>query len=113
MNTEQRLAHIEEMLDRAVQRIEALELPRGEAATGACMCRASPESVEADCARLLETWELRAKSQFPRNAFIDHRCPKHGEKAQPALWGRHKEKELQVTYAQWQSLGVKHEETQK
>jgi hypothetical protein len=41
---------------------------------------------------------------------IDHRCPKHGEKAQPAVWGRHKELELVVTVDQYNALADTDEE---
>lgn len=44
------------------------------------------------------------------NSIVDHRCPVHGEKAQPALWGRHKDLTLVVTPAEWDSLGVTAEE---
>lgn len=40
----------------------------------------------------------------PVSALLDHRCPEHGEKAQPRVWGRHKELELEVTAWQWQTL---------
>lgn len=30
------------------------------------------------------------------NYVIDHRCPLHGEHAQPQVWGRHKELELVI-----------------
>jgi len=99
------------------QRVKVLEMDvskliraGGAPGTGACICKASPESVVSNLARMHEKWETNAKSRFPSSAMLDHRCPKHGEKAQPAVWGRHKEKELLVTYAQWSSLGVTHEE---
>jgi hypothetical protein len=43
---------------------------------------------------------------FPNreNYLLDHRCPQHGEKAQPAVWGRHKDLELIVTIAQYEVL---------
>jgi hypothetical protein len=42
---------------------------------------------------------------------LDHRCPLHGEKAQPAVWGRHKELELFVAVRTWEILKVKEIET--
>lgn len=40
------------------------------------------------------------------NMELDHRCPCHGEKAQPAVWGRHKDLTLAVSQTVWNSLGV-------
>jgi hypothetical protein len=40
------------------------------------------------------------------NSVVDHRCPLHGEKAQPGVWGRHKELELVITPAEWDALRV-------
>lgn len=76
--------------------------------THTCICPASPEARERGAILSGETWETASKSHFPVTALLDHRCPKHGEKAQPELWGRHKELELHVTYAQWKSLGITH-----
>lgn len=106
-----RLRNVEDLALAIAERVRKLEASRGIAGTGACICKASPESVVSELDRMRESWETNSKSRFPKSAWLDHRCPKHGEKAQPTLWGRHKEKELQVTYAQWNSLGVKHEET--
>lgn len=87
-------------------RVEALERARGRPGTGTCICGASPQMREEWAAREGVTWEYQSKSRFPTSALLDHRCPWHGEKAQSALWGRHKDLELVVTYAQWSSLGV-------
>jgi hypothetical protein len=38
------------------------------------------------------------------NYLLDHRCPVHGEKAEPAVWGRHKEMELLVPVRTWRIL---------
>lgn len=85
---------------RAVQEIE------GKRGTGKCFCRQSPEYLQERAEQHHCT--LLA---LDMNILIDHRCPHHGEKAQPALWGRHKEKELLVSVPQWLSLGVVHEVT--
>lgn len=57
-------------------------------AKGDCICRMGPGHT------------------FPNreNYLLDHRCPQHGEKAQPAVWGRHKDLELIVTIAQYEAL---------
>lgn len=94
-------------------RVAKLERAQGKPGAGVCICKASPEEREANSVRMGTTWAVDSKSRFATSACLDHRCPIHGEKAQPALWGRHKEKELFVTYAQWTSLGITHEETQK
>lgn len=69
-----------------------------------CICTASPEAREAMSQTSNSSWEVDSKGPFPLMAMLDHRCPKHGEKAQPGVWGRHKEKELLVTYDQWLAL---------
>ena len=38
------------------------------------------------------------------NYLLDHRCPLHGEKAEPAVWGRHTEMELLVAARTWRIL---------
>lgn len=78
----------------------------GKRGTGKCFCRVSPEYLQQRAEKLQCT--LLA---LDMNLIIDHRCPEHGEKAQPALWGRHTDKELVVTASQWLSLGVVHEVT--
>lgn len=80
--------------------------------TGDCICQYSPEAREKQARRLqYKSWEDE-DSERPGNlvAILDHRCPKHGEKAQPPLWGRHKTLELSVTCTQWKSLGIKYKE---
>lgn len=79
-------------------------LAPGEAGTGACICKISPEAFVRHCDHLQESPKV-ARGVMS----LDHRCPHHGEKAQPVVWGRHKEKELCVTWAQWDSLGVRRE----
>lgn len=81
-----------------------LEAAEGTAGTGACICPQSPEQVRRMAALWHETFET-----VKLNILLDHRCPHHGEKAQPALWGRHKEKVLEVKAAEWLSLGITHE----
>lgn len=90
-----------EALSRAVadltRRVEKLEQARGTPGSGACICRSRPDrNRKHPDGFLFDTL----------NSALDHRCPKHGEKAQPALWGRHKDLELIVTPAQWDALGV-------
>jgi len=86
-----------------IHRVEILEA-HGVRGTGACICRRNPKSLLADCERWMELPAI-TKSVM----VFDHRCPEHGERAQPRLWGRHKEKELTVTWAQWDSLGITYE----
>ena len=69
--------------------------------TGACICGVSPERLQATADRAGCTMD-----SYGSTMILDHRCPHHGEKAQPAVWGRHKEKELIVTPSQWKSLGI-------
>lgn len=64
--------------------------------TKVCICRMRPDRDRTRNGLLVDDL----------NSVLDHRCPSHGEKAQPALWGRHKDLELIVTPAQWESLGV-------
>lgn len=75
--------------------------------TGACVCPNSPERVR----QMAELWH-ETFDTVKLNIILDHRCAHHGERAQPTLWGRHKEKELVVTAAQWNSLGVTYTEPQ-
>jgi hypothetical protein len=79
-------------------RVKALERPIGKPGTGECICKMRPDR---DRHRQGYTDDL--------NSVVDHRCPWHGEKAQPKLWGRHSIKELMVTPEQWRSLGVNYE----
>lgn len=106
MVTENNIAFIHIQISELKARVSKLEAAKGKPGSGACMCKMSPEDREKNCAMMGTTWEAESKTRFPSSALVDHRCPKHGEKAQPALWGRHKDKELQVTYAEWASLGV-------
>ncbi len=82
---------------------EFLERFEGSPGTGACICPHSPERVRETADRWNEPFET-----VKLNMLLDHRCPRHGEKVQSAIWGRHKEKELIVTAPQWLSLGVTH-----
>jgi hypothetical protein len=86
---------------RAVMLERFVAAAEGVSGTGVCVCKSSPEERQKHAERMGFT--LAAMGM---NMVLDHRCPHHGEKAQPALWGRHKEKELVVTPAQWLSLGV-------
>jgi hypothetical protein len=70
-----------------------------------CICTVSPETFRLNCERMYLTPEASNM-----NLLLDHRCPHHGEKAQPKLWGRHKELELAVPWADWASLGIEPEE---
>ncbi len=36
--------------------------------------------------------------------IIDHRCPLHGERAQPMVWGRHKELVLSIEVTTYDTL---------
>lgn len=84
------------------KRVAALERQAGQKGKGTCICKVSPMYRWRDAHRTVEDPRISRHSDM----FLDHRCPHHGEAAQPALWGRHKEKELQVTWAQWDSLGI-------
>jgi hypothetical protein len=77
----------------------------GTPGSGACVCQWSPEKARAHCAHLKETFEA-----YEGNLILDHRCDKHGEKAQPKLWGRNKTLELHVTSRQWLALGVEYDD---
>lgn len=90
----------ETILDKFLQAAE------GQPGTGVCICKQSPDHVAATAAK----WQCKFEAAN-LNMMLDHRCPHHGEKAQPILWGRHKEKELLVTPHQWLSLGVTRSET--
>lgn len=87
-------------MDKAMDEIQraAIDELRG---TGACVCKYSPERRKADAARMHESFDA-----WNGCMTLDHRCAHHGEKAQAKLWGRHKTVELDVTAAQWLSLGV-------
>lgn len=74
-----------------------LKRAEGTAGSGVCICGMPPDRDRTRNGVLVDDL----------NSRLDHRCPHHGEKAQPLLWGRHKTHELLVTPAQWDSLGVK------
>lgn len=74
---------------------------KGAPGTGICICGQSPEAIQ----RTADGWGCTFEATN-RNLILDHRCPHHGEKAQPGLWGRHKEMVLMVRPAEWLSLGV-------
>lgn len=74
----------------------------GTLGTGICICPSSPERVR----EIAVLWNFETVNF---KILLDHRCPHHGEKAQPALWGRHNEKILEVRAAEWLSLGITHE----
>lgn len=78
----------------------------GQPGDGSCICAASPEYQEIASKRMGFTDWVRHGGK----AILDHRCPKHGEAAQPRIWGRHKERTLPVTAVQWRSLGVTYPE---
>lgn len=69
---------------------------------GACICLTTPEQASAANLRMMTS----SKDPHGAKAMLDHRCPHHGEKAQPALWGRHKELVLMVLMHEWESLSV-------
>lgn len=79
----------------------------GTPGTGVCICPQSPDRM----ARTAKLWNESFET-VKLNMLLDHRCPHHGEKAQPALWGRHKEKVLEVKAAEWLSLGITSKEPQ-
>lgn len=89
---------------RALQkRVAALELglPRGTPGTGACICFNTEDVIQRK--HTVEEWLAKGY-----NIRLDHRCAHHGQLAQPALWGRHKDLSLLITFAEWNSLGVTH-----
>lgn len=91
-------------LAELTKRVAALERQAGQKGTGECICKGSPAWRWRECYRTVE--DPRGGGAKHCNLILDHRCPQHGEKAQPALWGRHKDKELLVTWAEWDSLGI-------
>lgn len=100
-----------EKIDRAVldllcKRVAKLEAS-GVRGNGECICQISPEHSQRTMERMLE-WP---KQRFTKNndMLFDHRCPAHGEKAQPAVWGRHKELHLSVSWRVWESVGISYE----
>ena len=95
-------AEIDSLADLIVWQPVDLDAPM--AGNGKCVCTQSPERVRKTAAAWGEPF-----STVNLNLVLDHRCPKHGEAAQPKLWGRHKTLELVVTPAVWESLGVTYE----
>lgn len=77
--------------------------------TGECICPRSPDSAMAEARRMQISWPPIGSEEKHFMLILDHRCPHHGEKVQPAVWGRHRELELFVTGRQWQSLCVTNE----
>lgn len=77
----------------------------GTPGSGTCICQHSPKMMK----RQAELWH-EPFEQLKGNMVLDHRCPFHGQEAQPKLWGRHKTLELSVSPAQWISLGVEYPE---
>lgn len=92
--------------DEEIRRLVEALIPEedfGIQGTGACICSIPPKYVLEHRAGL--EW---AKEHI--NLDLDHRCPRHGETAQPGLWGRHKELKLIVSWKEWESLGIDHGE---
>jgi hypothetical protein len=77
----------------------------GKQGTGMCICQNNPDNFK-------RMWGDNPEElhKAPGLMIFDHRCPHHGEKAQPSLWGRHKVLELSLTWEQWESLGVKYDQ---
>lgn len=76
-----------------------------------CICSWPPEKKYQHDAHMLSLQGLPPTEENLRTAFaaggsmtLDHRCKHHGEKAQPALWGRHKELHLLVKGQEWLAL---------
>lgn len=78
-----------------------IKTAEGTPGTGACICKHPPDWWRRNDG--MDDQRLGGYSMV-----FDHRCEKHGEKAQPALWGRNRTLELTVTQAVWDSLGVEH-----
>lgn len=82
--------------------------------SGKCICSFSPEKQEKWAkSQGYQGWVDRATKDAAGVATVDHRCPAHGEKAQPALWGRHKQLTLHVTAVEWDSLGIKYDKVEE
>lgn len=92
-------AHLRERL--VVRLLAAATDNVGTPGTGACICPSSPDRVR----HMAELWHETFET-VKLNILLDHRCGHHGEKAQPGLWGRHKEKVLEVKAAEWLALGI-------
>lgn len=98
-----------------VNRVEIEELARlivedpriGSTGDGCCICAASPDWQEQSAKRMgFDSWLDESKKGRAGEAQLDHRCPWHGEQAQPRLWGRNRTLVLSVSAKQWASLGV-------
>lgn len=92
---------VQNILKRLVTLENNFKKTVGEAGTGECVCKMPPDRNRYRNGCLVDNLENN----------LDHRCPHHGEKAQPALWGRHKELTLYVTATEWDSLGIKRNKT--
>lgn len=95
------MAHMNEGEGSEEAVADFLDTAEGKPGTGVCICPNSPDRVREMAELWHETFET-----IKLSILLDHRCPHHGEKAQPTLWGRHKEKVLEVRAAEWLSLGV-------
>lgn len=73
--------------------------------SGACICQWPPEKARVHCEQTYQAFEV-----YGGALILEHRCDKHGERAQPKLWGRNKTLELHVTPKQWLALGVEYDE---
>lgn len=90
---------VKEAIEPAMRAL--LDHAQGTPGSGECVCKLSPGALQRAADRMKCTLVA-----YGQNMLLDHRCPHHGERAQPDLWGRHKERELLVTPQQWLSLGV-------
>ena len=88
---------VQNILTRLVTLENIFKKTIGEIGTGTCICKSAPDRNRYRNGTLVDDL----------NSNLDHRCPHHGETAQPAIWGRHKELTLYVTPAEWDSLGIK------
>jgi hypothetical protein len=68
------------------------------------VCAVTPEQAK-------QMHEANPSDRFPVRMLLDHRCPIHGEKAQPNVWGRHKDMILKVSLGEWEVLSTKKEDT--
>lgn len=84
--------------------MKSTPVPSPEQNKETCICPAGPEARKAMMQRMFE-WPDQRFNKHNDN-ILDHRCLLHGERAQPAVWGRHKELQLTVTWLQWESLSV-------
>ena len=96
---EQRIAELEKQMTQAMQ--------VGYRAPGPCFCPASPAARQTHMERMREWPDQRFNESW--ELILDHRCPEHGERAQPRVWGRHRELVLRVNFRVWESLSVNYE----